>query len=579
MTKPPRLLSVPATHDATNRSIPKAPTGIAGFDEIAGGGVPRGRPTLVCGAAGCGKTLFSLEFLVRGALEFGEPGVLVSFEETPAEIAANVRSIGFDVTTLLEQGMLAADYMQIDAGLVRTGAFDLEGLFARIDDAVQRVGAKRLVLDTLEVLFAGIGDDGLVRSELARLFRWTKERGLTTVLTGERGTMSLTRHGLEEYVSDCVVLLEHEIVDRASSRRLRLLKYRGTSHGTDEYPFLIDEYGFSVLPITEMSFDVEAPEERISTGVADLDKLFGGGGGIYRGSGVLISGSSGTGKSTLAAHFAAAACARDEHVLVFGFEESPQQTIRNMRSVGLDLAPYVADGRLTFEARRPARQGLDNHLVRMQRLVEQFHPKLVVVDPISALLHAGSELDARAAVVRLSDHLKARAITAVFTSLGSGEQQQDGAHVYVSSIMDTWIDLRGIESNGERNRGLHILKARGMKHSNQIREFVLGDDGVSLLEPVPGAIGLTGSARIEHAAELRAKRLLRDREIQTAKDALERRRRALESQKENLVAEFEAEENKLRAMIAEAELLAAEDDRTRRLVAEHVAAPGDKKSP
>ena len=571
MTDSPRLLAVPAAQDAPNRSIPKAP---AGFDEIAGGGVPRGRPTLVCGAAGCGKTLFSLEFLGRGVLEFDEPGVLVSFEETPKEIAANVQSIGFDVASLIDQGRLAADYIQIDAGLVRTGAFDLEGLFARIDDAVRRVGARRLVLDTLEVLFAGLGDDGIVRSELARLFRWTKERGLTTVLTGERGSNRLTRHGLEEYVSDCVVLLEHEIIDRASSRRLRLLKYRGTSHGTDEYPFLIDEYGFSVLPITELSFDVEASEQRISTGVPDLDKLFGGGGGVFRGSGVLISGGSGTGKSTLASHFAAAACARDERVLMFGFEESPQQTIRNMRSVGLDLAPFVEDGRLTFEARRPARQGLDNHLVRMQRLVEQVRPQLVVVDPISALLHAGTDTDARAAVVRLSDHLKARGITAVFTSLGSIEKE--GTHVYVSSIMDTWIDLRDVESNGERNRGLHILKARGMRHSNQIRELVLADDGVHLLEPMPGAIGLTGSARIRHAAKVRAKRLLRDREIQTAKEALERRRRTLESKKENLVAEFEAEENKLRAMIAEAELLAQEDDRTRRLVAEHVAAPGEE---
>ena len=407
-------------HNPKNRSLPKAPTGIQGLDEITGGGLPRGRPTLVCGSAGCGKTLLAMEFLVRGATEFGEPGVFMAFEETAEELAQNVRSLGFDLEDLAEQNKLLVDFVRVERSEIEeTGEYDLEGLFIRLGHAIDSLGAKRVVLDTLETLFGGLSNAAILRAELRRLFRWLKDKGVTAIITGERGDGTLTRHGLEEYVSDCVIVLDHRVTEQLSTRRLRIVKYRGTTHGTNEYPFLIDENGISVLPVTSLGLSQEASDERISTGIPRLDAMLGGK-GVYRGSSVLISGTAGTGKTSLAAHFADATCRRGERCLYFAFEESESQLVRNMRSIGLDLAPWSKKGLLRFHATRPSAYGLEMHLATLHKLVNEFEPRVVVVDPITTFLGAGTSVEAESMLMRLIDFLKAQQITAMFTSLTHG---------------------------------------------------------------------------------------------------------------------------------------------------------------
>ena len=365
--------------------MPKAPTGIQGLDEITGGGFPRGRPTLVCGSAGAGKTLLSAEFLVRGAMEYDEPGVFMAFEETAAELAQNVRSLGFDLEELEKRKKLAVDFVRIERSEIdETGDYDLEGLFIRLGAAIDSIGAKRVVLDTIENLFAGLQNQGILRAELRRLFRWLKDRGLSAVITAERGEGALTRHGLEEYVSDCVILLDHRVTDQISTRRLRIVKYRGTSHGTNEYPFLIDEDGFSVLPVTSLGLEHQVSEERISSGVPRLDTMLGGQ-GFYRGTTILASGTAGTGKTSLAAHFVDAACERGERCLYFSFEESPAQLIRNMRSIGLNLEKWSKKGLVQFHSSRATFYGLEMHLAIIHKIVQEFEPKAVVFDPIGSL--------------------------------------------------------------------------------------------------------------------------------------------------------------------------------------------------
>jgi circadian clock protein KaiC len=462
--------------------LPKVPTGIDGLDQVTRGGLPKGRPTLVCGAAGCGKTLMAIEFLVRGATRFDEPGVFISFEESAEELAANVRSLGFDLDRLVEDGKIAIDFVRIEpAEIVEGGAYDLEGVFLRLGFAIDSVGAKRVVLDTIESLFGGFTNQALLRSEIRRLFRWLKDRGVTAIVTGERGQGSLTRQGLEEYVSDCVILLDHRVNEQVSTRRLRIVKYRGTSHGTNEYPFLIDEHGMSVLPLTALSLDHKASHERISTGIPQLDAMLGGK-GFYRGSSILISGTAGTGKTSMAAHFAAAACGRGEKVLYLAFEESPSQLYRNMRSVGIDLELCAKKGTLRMHASRPTLLGLEAHLVQIHKMIREFDPAVVILDPISNLMSAGTSLDASAMLLRLIDVLKIRNITAFFTHLSSGGDAVETTDVGVSSLIDTWLLMRNIEVDGERNRGLYVLKSRGMKHSNQIHEFLLTDRGIELRE-------------------------------------------------------------------------------------------------
>jgi circadian clock protein KaiC len=541
-----------SNHAPRNRSLPKAATGIQGLDEITGGGLPRGRPTLVCGSAGCGKTLLAIEFLVRGATQFGEPGVFLAFEETAEELAQNVRSLGFDLDDLAAQNKLLVDYVHVERSEIEeTGEYDLEGLFIRLSHAIDTLGARRVVLDTIETLFGGLSNAAILRSELRRLFRWLKDKGVTALITAERGDGQLTRQGMEEYVSDCVLVLDHRVTEQLSTRRLRIVKYRGTTHGTNEYPFLIDETGISVLPITSLGLRHEASDERVSTGVARLDAMLGGA-GVYRGSSVLISGTAGTGKTSLAAHFADATCRRGERCLYLTFEEPESQLVRNMQSIGLDLRPWLKKDLLRFHATRPTALGLEMHLATIHKLVNEFAPRAVVVDPITTFINAGTTAEAEAMLVRLIDFFKAQQITALFTSLTHGATAQEQSQLAVSSLIDTWLLLRDIELGGERNRGMYVLKSRGMAHSNQIREFHLTDRGVELKDVYVGPEGvLTGSMRLAQEAREQAAALVRQQEIERRQRDLERKRQALEAQIAAQRAQFEAEQDELARLIGE----------------------------
>jgi circadian clock protein KaiC len=534
-------------------TLPKVPTGIAGLDEITGGGLPAGRPTLVCGAAGCGKTLLAMEFLARGALEFGEPGVFMAFEETAEELTANVRSLGFDLDRLDKDGKLVVDHVRVERSEIEeTGDYDLEGLFVRLGFAIDSIGAKRVVLDTLESLFGGFTNEAVLRAELRRLFRWLKDRGVTAVITAERGNGQLTRQGLEEYVSDCVLLLDHRVEEQLSTRRLRIVKYRGSAHGTNEYPFLIDEQGLSVLPITSLGLQQAVSDERVQTGIASLDAMLAG--GYFRGSTVLVSGTAGTGKSTLAGHFAQATCARGEACLYLAFEESPQQILRNMRSVGLQLQPFLEKGLLRIDASRPTAFGLERHLTTIHRALEEVRPRAVIVDPITSFLSAAHADDARAMLTRLLDFLKGQQITALFTSLTGGSGSLEETEIGLSSIMDSWLLLRDIELGGERNRALYVLKSRGTAHSNQLREYLITERGIELLAPYVGPDGvLTGSARLAQEARERAATVAREQQMEEQRRALARKRSLLEAHIARLRLEFEAEEATLAETIARGE--------------------------
>jgi circadian clock protein KaiC len=528
--------------------LSKAPTGIEGLDEITGGGLPLGRPTLVCGSAGCGKTLLGIEFLVRGVLDYDEPGVLMTFEETADELRANVASLGFDLAAMQADKKLRIDHVHIERSeIAETGEFDLEGLFIRLGYAIDSIGAKRVMLDTIEALFAGFPNEAVLRSEIRRLFRWLKDRGVTTVITAERGEGTLTRQGLEEYVSDCVILLDNRVIDQITTRRLRIVKYRGSTHGTNEYPYLITEDGISVLPVTSLKLEHQVSNEIVSSGVAGLDEMFERR-GWYRGSSILVTGTAGTAKTTLAASFALAACQRGERCLFFAFEESPAQLLRNMASVSLDLQPFVAQGLLHIESSRPTLNGLERHLMTVHKLIKEFQPQAVVIDPISNLVAVGSISEVRSMLTRLIDYLKVNNITAFFTALinsrdGRLEMTEEG----VSSLVDTWISVRDLEGVGERNRGISILKARGLAHSNQVREFVVGQAGIQLLDVVVGPQGIiTGASRLTQRLQELAL-LTTQQQEQARKDReLARRRRMLEATIDNLRIEFESVEEELR---------------------------------
>jgi circadian clock protein KaiC len=525
-------------------TLPKAPTGIQGLDEITGGGFPRGRPTLICGSAGAGKTLLSMEFLVSGAMRYNEPGVFMAFEETATELAQNVRSLGFDLDDLIKKKKLVVDYVRIERSEIdETGDYDLEGLFIRLGAAIDAIGAKRVVLDTIENLFAGLQNQGILRAELRRLFRWLKDRGVSAVITAERGEGALTRHGLEEYVSDCVILLDHRVTDQVSTRRLRIVKYRGTAHGTNEYPFLIDEDGFTVLPVTSLGLQHEVSNERISSGIKRLDTMLGGE-GFYRGSTILVSGTAGTGKTSMAAHFVDAACRRGERSLYFSFEESQGQLIRNMRSIGLNLEQWTRKDLLQFHSSRATFYGLEMHLSIIHKIVNDFQPSVVVLDPVGSLIQAGNRRDAHIMLIRLIDFLKQRQITAFLTNLTSAGEALERTDVEISSIVDTWLFVRDLEFNGERNRALYVLKSRGTAHSNQLREFLLTAQGVDLLDVYVGPEGvLTGSSRLSQEARENAAALARQQESERKERELQRKREALEARIAALRKEFAAEEH------------------------------------
>ena len=537
------------------KQLPKTLTGISGFDEITAGGLPKGRPTLICGDAGAGKTLFSIECIIKGAVYYGEPGVIMTFEEKAEDLEMNVASMGFDLKKLQKDGLIKIDHVHVEKSEIEeTGEYDLDGLFIRLGYAIDTIGAKRVMLDTIENLFSGLTNEGILRAELRRLFTWLKDRGVTTLITGEKGEGKLTRNGLEEYVSDCVILLDHRVNNQVSTRRLRVVKYRGSVHGTNEYPFLIDEDGISVLPITSLKLNNEVSSQRIPSGIPSLDKMLGDK-GFFKGSSILVSGSAGTGKTSIAATFADAVCRRRQRCLYFAFEESPQQIIRNMQSINLHMQQHVDAGLLQFHASRPTLFGLEMHLVSIHKKILQFQPSVVILDPITNLITAGLMSEVKSVLVRLIDFLQEKQITVMFTALNLNSVVSEQTDEGVSSLVDAWISVKEIETNGERNRGLYVMKSRGMKHSSQIREFVITEQGLNLIDVYVGGEGiLTGSAREAQqlnevtGLELRSYALSRkDREIA-------RKRKILEAKIASLQEEFDSVQEELNKSYMEDDL-------------------------
>ncbi len=537
----------------TEMLLEKTPTGVHGLDEITYGGLPKGRPTLVCGSAGSGKTLLAMEFLIEGVKKYNEPGVFMAFEETEEELVKNFASLGFDLDDLVAKNKLLVDYVYLESSEIEeTGEYDLEGLFIRLGSAIDSMGAKRVALDTLEVLFSGFKNEAILRSELRRLFRWLKGKGVTAIVTGERGETSLTRYGLEEYVADCVILLDNRMVEQIATRRLRIIKYRGSKHGTNEYPFLIEDDGIWVLPITSLGLKHEASTERISTGIKRLDTMLGGQ-GYYRGTTILISGTAGTGKTSIAAEFTRAACDRGECCLYFAFEESPSQIIRNMRSVGIDLQPYIDAGVMQIHALRPMTYGLEMHLIDMQRLMDRFEPDAVIIDPISNLTSVGTQTDVKFMLTRLIDYMKLKDITAVCTSLVEHENMEGMNAQGISSLMDTWINLRFFESNSERNRGISVVKSRGMENSNQIREYMLTDHGVEIKDVYLGPSGdlLMGSSRTAQEAKEMVEAATQNRDVSRMKRELESKLKSLNAQIAILSSELDLKKEDLDKLTSE----------------------------
>ena len=543
------------SNNAKPRSLPKTASGIKGLDEITEGGLPTGRPTLVCGAAGCGKTLMSIEFIVRGAIEFNEPGVFMAFEEKAEELEMNVISLGFNLQKLQKEKLIKIDHVHIDkTEIEETGEYDLDGLFIRLEHAISSIGAKRVVLDTIENLFSGLSNQGILRAELRRLFGWLKDKGVTAIITGEKGEGGLTRQGLEEYVSDCVILLDHRVSNQISTRILRIIKYRGSLHGTNEYPFLIDEEGISVLPITSLSLESEVSAQRVSSGIPALDAMLGGK-GFFRGSSILISGTAGTGKTSLAAYFANETCKRREKCIYFAFEESPQQIIRNMQSIKVDLKAHMDKGLLEMHAARPTLNGLEMHLLAIHKHVKRFKPRAVIIDPITNLVTVGSVSEVKSMLIRLIDFLQKEQITVLFTALSLNtiinEQTDEG----VSSLVDAWLLVRDIESNGERNRGMYIMKSRGMKHSNQVREFVITDEGLDLVDVYLGSDGvLTGSAREAQQLLETTGVMMRTHALNRKDLEIQRKRKVLEAKIASLQEEFESIQDELNKSYVEEDL-------------------------
>lgn len=537
--------------------FPKSPTGIDGLDEITNGGFPKGRPTLICGGAGCGKTLLSMQFLIKGITEYNEPGVFMSFEEPSDDLTLNVKSLGFDIEKLKADKKLIVDHVRVERSEIEeAGEYDLDGLFIRLGHAIDSIKATRVVLDTVESLLGGLDNQAILRAELRRLFHWLKAKGVTAIVTGERGEATLTRQGLEEYVSDCVIVLDHRVIDQVSTRRLRIVKYRGSTHGTNEYPFLIDTDGISVLPITSLKLDNEVSSDVVSTGVPGLNEMFKGG-GFYRGSNVLVSGTAGTAKTSIASYFANEQCKKNEKTIYFAFEESPQQLIRNMKSIGIDLEKHIKKGILQIHSSRPSLNGLELHLLTLRKLIKEFQPTTIIIDPISNLITVGSQEEVRSMLVRLIDMLKANNITVLFTSLNkrTDKFRPDLAEESVSSLVDIWITVRDMEGIGERNRGIFIVKARGMGHSNQVREFVITNEGIELLDVELGPKGiLTGSERQSHKMKKTLSDLKHQNEISRKDREIERKRKVLEANIEALRNEFESAQEELSVLRATEEL-------------------------
>ncbi len=535
--------------------LPKTKTGISGLDEVTNGGLPTGRPTLVCGDAGCGKTLMSIEFIIRGAMEFNEPGVFIAFEEKANELAANVASLGFDLNKLIKQNKVRVDHVHIERSeIMETGEYDLEGLFIRLEHAIDSIGAKRVVLDTIESLFSGLKNQAIIRAELRRLFQWLKEKKVTAIITGEKGEGTLTREGLEEYVSDCVIFLDHRVINQISTRRLRIIKYRGSVHGTNEYPFLIDEDGISVLPVTSLQLESEVSSQRISSGISTLDEMMDNK-GFYKGSSILVSGTAGTGKTSIAACFADSVCKRNQRCIYFAFEESPEQIKRNMRPIGIDLQQHVDKKLLKFHSSRPTLHGLEMHLVVIHKMIREFKPAVVILDPITNLITVGTVSEVKSILMRLIDFLQMEQVTVMFTALTLNNIVNEQTDEGVSSLVDSWILVRDIESNGERNRGLYIIKSRGMRHSNQVREFTISSKGLLLEDVYLGTDGiLTGSAREMHQLQLKHNSIINKYTMGRKSNEILRKKKELDFRIQSLMSEFEEFKEELDSKYLEREL-------------------------
>jgi circadian clock protein KaiC len=545
-----------ANNRGSIKALPKLSTGITGLDEVTEGGLPAGRPTLIAGNAGCGKTLMAMEFLIKGATEYNEPGVFVAFEETKDDLIQNVASLGYDLNKLISAKKIYIDHVEVERSEIEeTGEYDLEGLFIRLNYAIDKIGAKRVVLDTIESLFSGFENTAVLRSELRRLFHWLKAKGVTAIITAERGDSNLTRQGLEEYVSDCVILLDHRVEKQVSTRRLRIVKYRGSTHGSNEYPFLIDQDGISVMPITSLKLEHEVSSRRISSGIKELDVMLGG--GYYEGSNILLSGTAGTGKTNVGVYFADAASKQGKKALYIAFEESPQQLIRNASSIGLDLSKHVKKGLLHFESTRTSSQGLEMHLANFYKLIKTIKPSVVVVDPITNLITSGNTLEVSAMLGRMMDMFKINNITALFTSLTLGGSDLEKTEFGVSSFVDTWLLLRDNEENGERNRLIYVLKSRGTNHSNQVREFVITSQGIDLMDVYVSDEGmLTGSARISAEANSKAAAQAHKNEVARLERKLKHSKLVTEAKLKSYAAELEMQNEELKS------LLNIEDKRT-----------------
>jgi circadian clock protein KaiC len=528
-------------------SLQKVPTGIEGLDEITGGGLPLGRSTLVCGGTGTGKTLFALEFLIHGALEYGEPGVFLTFEENADELSRNVASFGFDVNSLIAKNKIEIDHVQFESTQV-SGPYDLNGLFIRLETALKKTNAKRVVLDSVDVLFLTFSNAVLVRAEMRRLLAWLKERSLTVIITAESGESALTREGIEEYVSDCVISLENRIVRHAATRLLRIVKYRGSAHGSNEYPFLIGHNGISVLPVTSLNLELPASDECVSSGIARLDNMLGNK-GFYRGSTILLSGPPGSGKSSIAAKFAQTSCASGERCLYFSLEEPRDQIVRNMRSIGVDLQPLIDSKVLKFFVSRPSLYGLEMHLAKFHQMISEFKPSVVVFDPISTLQTIEDPAALKLMLLRLVNFLKSLQITTFLIAVTEDGALPATLDIGISSMNDTWLQLRNVETNGERNRLILVFKSRGMSHSNQLREFTLSENGIELSDVYIGTSGvLTGSARIAQEAKEKLALLAHQYDIEYQAQELARKRKLKDARIVAIEAEFAASEAEQRRL-------------------------------
>jgi circadian clock protein KaiC len=538
MTTPPSNAGVPAS-DSAEESLSKHPiaTGIDGLDFVLQGGLPAGRPTLLRGAAGTGKTVIALTFLCEG-IAAGDSGVLVTFDESPEALLEHAEGFGFPARRHRTEGRLRILDMRPDRNEVQVGdTIELTAVLARIGHALDSTGASRLVVDAIDAMEAGFANSQSLRTELARVFDWIRDRGVTSLITtGEHAEFS-ARYGLEDYIADCVIALKQEVKHRVMTRVLRVVKRRGRGHGTNEYPFLLDTDGLFLVPVTGSVLGAPVSEQLLSTGIPGLDAMLGGQ-GIYQGSTVLLSGQAGTGKTSIACSLTQAACAAGIPVLYLSFEESVAELTRNQRSLGIDIGRYLADddrGTLVMLPIRAVELGLEEHLMRAMHLVKRHRPALVVLDPVSSLAGRGDEPGAKEILLRLLHLIKEEGITVVATELLS-DDSQGVSHLDVSSMIDVWIKLRRHEHNGEMNRLIYVVKARGLPISDQVKEFRITSTGLRIEDPYIGEGGIVyGTARLARQAEDeetiaqlhreldRAQRLRRDLdEIQSANERLVR---------------------------------------------------------